>query len=397
MQEFSNSCFKLTGAGSVFCTAKNCTVAHRGGAIMEVSGGDISICKSTTEAFVEPRMSSNSIDPEALEDWEALSLSFDAWSDKFLMASAADDGAPASNAAMEVQEDFFKNQTLTFKTPAKRKRTLDKEAMELITAIPYSPMFKDDEDLVLGDLSEGGGLLSRVDLSVAIISGTLVSFLKDYKKQSDKASIAISALWFHLESMASLLGSRPVELPRDYQTPSAWVSIDQMATMIEKVKRTNVPIKSIETLVLSIKTDGQTHVNDKISILQSTKDSKVRALRTLVLDVVRSLGSRMGALERQDLPVSSANIGESKTSNQDQEMESRLGRLETQIKSLRSRSGDIGMLESDISSRVEKRLDLMDFKVGKMLLKGDDAAIKFANRAMRIHGWRKKCPTIHPG
>jgi hypothetical protein len=94
-------------------------------------------------------------------------------------------------------------------------------------------MFKDDEDLVLGDLSKVGSLHSRVKMSVAVISGTLISFLEDYKKQSDKASIAISALWFHLESMASLLGSRPVELPQDYQTPLAWASIGQMATAIE--------------------------------------------------------------------------------------------------------------------------------------------------------------------
>jgi hypothetical protein len=33
------------------------------------------------------------------------SLSFEAWSEKFLMASAADNGKPASRAAMEVQED----------------------------------------------------------------------------------------------------------------------------------------------------------------------------------------------------------------------------------------------------------------------------------------------------
>jgi hypothetical protein len=153
-----------------------------------------------------------------------------------LTASVADKGAPASNAAMAVQEDYFKNQALTLKTPAKRKRTLDEEAMELVTAIPYSPMFKDDEDLVLRDLSKVGGLLSRVDSSVAEISSTLILFLEDYKKQSDNASVAISALWFRLESIASLLGSCPAELPQDYQTPSAWASIGQLATTIEQVK-----------------------------------------------------------------------------------------------------------------------------------------------------------------
>jgi hypothetical protein len=99
-EEFSKSCFKLIGA------AKNSTVAHRGGTIMSVSSSDMFVCKSTTKAFVEPRMLLNSIDKEALEDWESLSPTFEAWSDKFLMASAAAEGAPASNVAMEVQDDF---------------------------------------------------------------------------------------------------------------------------------------------------------------------------------------------------------------------------------------------------------------------------------------------------
>jgi hypothetical protein len=158
----------------------------------------------------------------------------------------------------------------------------------------------------------------------------------------------------------------------------------------------NVPIRTIENLVLSTKTDGQTHVNDKISILQSTQDSKVRALRTFVLDVVCSLGSRIGTLERQD-----ADVAEFKTTDQDQEMGSCLCRLETQIKSLGSHSGDIGMLESDVSSRrVEKRLDLMDIKVGNMLSKGDDAAIKFAGlgftKPSDAHSWLEKEMPHHP-
>jgi hypothetical protein len=46
------------------------------------------------EAFiVEPRMSSNSINEEALKDWESVvSLLFEAWFDKFPMASAANKG-----------------------------------------------------------------------------------------------------------------------------------------------------------------------------------------------------------------------------------------------------------------------------------------------------------------
>jgi hypothetical protein len=77
-------------------------------------------------------------------------------------------------------------------------------------------MFKDDEDLVLGDLSKAGGLLSRFDSSVTSMTSLLILFLEDYKKQSNKASFAISALWFHIILMALLLASPPrVELPHD--------------------------------------------------------------------------------------------------------------------------------------------------------------------------------------
>jgi hypothetical protein len=65
-------------------------------------------------------MSSFNIDEQALQEWVDLSLSFEAWSEKFLMASTAGNNKPALSAAMEVQEDFYRNKALAFKTPAKR-------------------------------------------------------------------------------------------------------------------------------------------------------------------------------------------------------------------------------------------------------------------------------------
>jgi hypothetical protein len=74
------------------------------------------VAKSLSEAFVEPRMSSWNVDEQVLQDWMDAALSFEAWSEKFLMASAAGDDKPASSAAMEVQEDFYQNKALSFKT-----------------------------------------------------------------------------------------------------------------------------------------------------------------------------------------------------------------------------------------------------------------------------------------
>jgi hypothetical protein len=80
-QGFSKSCFNLIGAGAVLCVLLNCTVAHHGRLVIYITPGDVFMCKSTMEVFiVEPRMSSNSINEEALKDWESLSFSFEAWS-----------------------------------------------------------------------------------------------------------------------------------------------------------------------------------------------------------------------------------------------------------------------------------------------------------------------------
>jgi hypothetical protein len=88
-------------------------------------------------------------------------------------------------------------------------RSFDEDILEWVAAVPYSPFFKNDQELILGDLAEAGGLLSRFDQSFLNMNKTFISFLEDYKQQSDKASIAIISLWFRMESMSRLLGSRP--------------------------------------------------------------------------------------------------------------------------------------------------------------------------------------------
>jgi hypothetical protein len=99
--------------------------------------------------------------------------------------------------------------------------------------------------------------------------------------------------------------------------------------MIEQVRRKIVPAKTVKLLVDAMKVEGQTHANDMISILQSTLDTKVRGLRTFVLDVVRSVGAQIGALEVNGNPVPDA-CG-LPSSKQDHVIETRLGRLEAQI------------------------------------------------------------------
>jgi hypothetical protein len=73
-------------------------------------------------------------------------LSLHEWNKKFFIATNASDEAPASSAAMEVQESFFRAKALNFKMPAKRKRNQDEGellASSLLDISAYSPFFKD--------------------------------------------------------------------------------------------------------------------------------------------------------------------------------------------------------------------------------------------------------------
>jgi hypothetical protein len=407
-EAYDAACFKLVGAGAVFCTAVNCTVAHRGGAVMSVKVGDIFVAKSFSEAFVEPRMSSFNIDEQALQEWLDLSLSFEAWSEKFLMASAAGDDEPASSAAMEVQEDFYRNKALTFKTPAKRKRTLDEDTLELVSAVPYSPLFKDDEDLVLGDLSEVSGLLSRFDQSFLSMNETIISFLQDYKLQTDKASVAISSLWFRMESMSRLLGSRPTVMPTQYQAPSAWASIGELADKVDDAHTRSVSPSEVDRLLTTVKAELKSHLVERLSLVQSTLGSKSQGLRTFVVDVARSLGKRVATLEENSSgnPPSSDVRGDAFSGlNQDAEVEGRLLKLESLMDGMAACAFGENLVDgaetaTKVTARIEKRIETMDLKLGKLFAKGDDLAIKFAGLGFTkppdANSWLEKELPHHP-
>jgi hypothetical protein len=68
----------------------------------------------------------------------------------------------------------------------------------------------------------------------------MVAFLEDYREQLDLASVAISSLWLHLAIMEGLVGLRPSVRPNEYQAPSAWGSIGQLAIKVDSINRQSV-------------------------------------------------------------------------------------------------------------------------------------------------------------
>jgi hypothetical protein len=83
------------------------------------------------------------IDSDVLKEWNSLLLSLPEWNEKFIIASSAADDIPASTAAMEIQETFFRTKALNFKTPAKRKQGSEDDSSppSLFDVNPYSRPF----------------------------------------------------------------------------------------------------------------------------------------------------------------------------------------------------------------------------------------------------------------
>jgi hypothetical protein len=356
-------------------------------------------------------MSSLDIDDIALQDWKDSSLSFEAWSDKFLMASAAANDGPASTAAMEVQEDFYRNQALAFKTPAKRKRDLseDDDEFEVATATPCSPLFKDDEDLVLTDLSQVSGLLSRFDQSFLNMNETLVAFMENCKFQSQGATVAFSSIWFRIEALARLFGTRPSVSPVAYEAPSAWGSLAELAGAVDEVKSDMMTEKAMGDFLASMESSLKTHVNNKVTMVQSTLSSKSRGLRTFFVDVARLLGRRVLALEKRpsSIPrVTEVRVPDTAREDLDSEVENRLLKLENPS-DLMIVSGTDALSRSNpndfaasVESCIEERLTTLDIKVGQLFARGDDVSIKFSGlgfvKPPDANSWLEKELPHHP-
>ena len=114
--------FQLIGQGAYFCTAKSCNTAHHHALVKTVKPGEIYVAKLPTTAFVSPSILESVIDTEVCCEWKSLLLSLPEWNEKFIIARSASDNVPASAAAMEMQENYFRMKALNFKTPVKRKR-----------------------------------------------------------------------------------------------------------------------------------------------------------------------------------------------------------------------------------------------------------------------------------
>jgi hypothetical protein len=174
------------------------------------------------------------IDDNVLADWKALSLSLSEWNEKFFIVTNTSNELPASSAAMEIQETFFRTKALNYKTPAKCKRNQEEEDSEtpsLLDMSVYSPFFKEGVETPITELGHiTGVLVARTDQGINSNNEAVINLIGDYRHEHGKAREALRVTWLRLEGLSASLGIVPTKLAFDYLAPSAWASLRKLMT-----------------------------------------------------------------------------------------------------------------------------------------------------------------------
>jgi hypothetical protein len=373
---FSTYCFQFIGQGASFCTTQNCTTSHHHASKKEVRPGELYVAKSPTTAFATPSIESTVIDSEVLAEWKALSLSLPEWNEKFFIATNASDDLPASTAAMEMQETFFRTKALKYKTPAKRKRSLEEEDSEspsLLDVSIYSPFFKDGGETPITELAHVTGVLARMDQGINTNNEAVINLVVDYRQEHGKAGEALRVMWLRLEALTSSLGKVPTKLAFDYLAPSAWASIGAIAAKLDGIW-TTVTVQG--TRLDSFKSEVTTSVEAQVKLGREDFYKQLEDFKFAFIQALRGLGGRLDNVELRMIGMCDNQPQAPpapKVSYQQQRVND--SNLQPTYRETIVINDDDPM---EVVSRVETRVDNMERKLQGLLAKNEDKAIRFA-------------------
>jgi hypothetical protein len=393
---FNSYCFQFIGQGTSFCTARNCATAHHHAAAKTVMPGEIYVAKGNTTAFVTPCLTESALDTHVLTEWKSLSLALPEWNEKFLIAATVSDQLPASAAAIEVQETFYRDKALLFKTPAKRKyQDDDGETLpDLLDLSPYSPFFKVDEEAPMTEIDHVAGVLIRLDEGICNTNTALVHLVQDYRSEHAKAGDAITALWLRLEAVASTVGVCPTRLAYDYLAPSAWGSIGALATKLDSVEKKMSTQEAVVVAhkigvlheLVTHKADLQGSLTVQVNVIQEEFTKRFDAFKGAFIGATRGLGGRLDNVEIQIMSMVSKlgdrNVALEYTAlprgpTEGHNAIDRASRME--VDQGRGQAlGETSDLAAEVIQQIETRMVAMENKLSGLLAKGDERAIKFA-------------------
>jgi hypothetical protein len=102
---------------------------------------------------------------------------------------------------------------------------------------PYSPFFREDEEVPITESAHILGVSAKLDEGVSNSNGAHMLLIDDYHLEPCKVGDAISSLWLHMEALLASLGTAHTHLALEYMAPLACASIGAMPAKLDEFKQ----------------------------------------------------------------------------------------------------------------------------------------------------------------
>jgi hypothetical protein len=139
----------------------------------------------------------------------------------------------------------------------------------------------------LQDLEEIIGFLAHMDEGLTNTSLTLHLLIDDYRLISASNEGHINALWMWMETLVSLLGTRPPTLGSEFETP-VWAAVGKMASMMELVLG-KIGNHKPDELITQAKTSMEAMFVEKLSLLRVQLNHSLGTFRGTFVITSRAL------------------------------------------------------------------------------------------------------------
>ena len=234
-------CFGVIGQGGTFCVKRGCVVAVHRTTKFKATPESLYVLKNAESAFVEPVVATNKLEDSLLESWLSERASFAEWRKRFGLVNSSDEGALITKAEMERSEDIFAR-AKDFKTPAKRRREEEDEAKMLqLQFSPYRKQVKEPKTVLLASPKNPSfsaqwlRILIELDEFADHVGDTIQGILADRDKQGKGNASLFALLNTKIDHVAGMLGSTPHHLSEQFDAPTIWGAIAEIAGQVDSL------------------------------------------------------------------------------------------------------------------------------------------------------------------
>ena len=234
-------CCGIIGQGGTFCVKRDCGVSAHRSTKFQVTPDSLYVLKNLEAAYVEPFVSTKKLENGLLESWLNEKVTLPEWRKRFGLVNAADEGFIITRAYLELGEDNYAK-AQGFKTPAKRRREADDDEAAVTMQLQFSPykrQIKESKTVLLASPKNPSfsalWMKTIIDLDEFAdhIGDTIAALLTDRDRQVGNNSTVHDLLNTKIDTLSNMVGSPPRFLSEQFDAPTIWGAIAEMAGQVE--------------------------------------------------------------------------------------------------------------------------------------------------------------------